>query len=83
MPEVASAKAAAGLPIEVPAREAEVLERARAAAGRAGLAAEPWVALVRTQMEVAKVVQRAVLGARGAGAAPADAADASDAATDI
>lgn len=64
MPEVASAKAVAGLPIEVPAREAEVLERARAAARQADLAIEPYVALVRVQMEIAKVIQRAVLGAR-------------------
>ena len=70
MPEVASAKAVAGLPIEVPAREAEVLERARAAAGGAGLAIEPYVALVRTQMEVAKAVQLAVLAARERPAPP-------------
>ena len=70
MPEVASAKAVAGLPIEVPAREAEVLERARVAAAASGLAIEPYVSLVRTQMEVAKVVQKAVLEARERPAPP-------------
>jgi cyclohexadienyl dehydratase len=72
MPEVAAAKATAGLPIEVLAREADVLERARAAAVESGLAAEPYVAFVRTQMEVAKVVQRAVLTGRGDAAPSAD-----------
>jgi cyclohexadienyl dehydratase len=74
MPEVAAAKAVAGLPIEVPAREADVLERARAAAAGAGLAAGPYVALVRTQMGVAKAVQRAVLVGRAAGGPAPDAA---------
>lgn len=75
MPEVAAAKAAAGMPIEVPAREAEVLERARDAATSAGLAVAPYVAFVRTQMEVAKVVQGAALRGRGpAGGAPEGAA---------
>ena len=73
MPEVAAAKAVAGLPVEVPAREADVLERARTAAARAGLAAEPYVALVRTQMEAAKAVQRAVLGQRPGGGSSPDA----------
>ncbi|MBY0274448.1 transporter substrate-binding domain-containing protein [Candidatus Binatia bacterium] len=72
MPEVAAAKAVAGLPIEVPAREAEVLDRARAAGQQAGLAAEPYVAFVREQMDVAKIVQRAVLARRGTGTPPAD-----------
>lgn len=80
MPEVASAKAVAGLPIEVPAREADVLERARDAAAQAGLAVEPYVALIRTQMEVAKAVQRAVLEGRASPAVRADAAVAAAAA---
>jgi len=71
MPEVAAAKAVAGMPVEVPAREAEVLERARGAAASAGLAVAPYVAFFRTQMEVAKVVQGAALrGRRPAPAAP-------------
>lgn len=74
MPEVAAAKAIAGLPIEVPAREADVLDRAHAAAEHTGLAAAPYVALVRTQMEVAKAVQRAVLAAREIPVAAPDAA---------
>ncbi len=61
MPEVAAAKRAAGLPVDVPGREGEVLARARAAAERDGLAPEPYLALVRAQMEAAKVVQYAVL----------------------
>lgn len=72
MPEVAAAKRIAGLPIEVPAREAEVLDRARAAGEQAGLAAEPYVAFVREQMEVAKVVQRAVLALHGGDATSVD-----------
>lgn len=61
MPEVAAAKRAAGLPVDVPGREGEVFARARAAAERDGLAAEPYLALVRAQIEAAKVVQYAVL----------------------
>jgi cyclohexadienyl dehydratase len=61
MPEVAAAKRAAGLPVDVPGREGEVFARARTAAERDGLAAEPYLALVRAQIEAAKVVQYAVL----------------------
>jgi len=61
MPEVAAAKRTAGLPVDVPGREGEVLNRARAAAERDGLAPEPYLALVRAQIEAAKVVQYAVL----------------------
>lgn len=75
MPEVAEAKRAAGLPVEVPGREGDVYERARAAALRDGLAVDPYLELVRAQIEAAKAVQRAVL----AGPAPAG-ADAPDAA---
>jgi len=69
MPEVAEAKRAARLPVEVPGREGDVYERARAAAVRDGLAVEPYLELVRAQVEAAKAVQRAVL----AGPAPAGA----------
>lgn len=71
MPEVAEAKRVAGLPVDVPAREGEVYERARVAAERDGLAAAPYIELVRAQVEAAKVVQRAVLAAPGP-AVPAD-----------
>jgi hypothetical protein len=61
MPEVAEAKRAAGLPVDVPAREGEIYERAREAAERDGLAVEPYLVLVRAQVEAAKAIQRAVL----------------------
>ncbi|HEY8516745.1 MAG TPA: transporter substrate-binding domain-containing protein [Candidatus Binatia bacterium] len=73
MPEVAAAKRVASLPIDVPSREQQVYARARDEAARVGLAAEPYVALVREEVEVAKVVQRATL----ATAAPASAATSS------
>ena len=65
MPEVAEAKRVAGLPVDVPAREGEIYQRARVAAERDGLAAAPYIELVRAQVEAAKVVQRAVLAAAG------------------
>lgn len=71
MPEVAAAKQRAGLPIEVPEREAVVVAAARDAAARDGLATEPWVALVREQIDAAKAVQRAWL----ASSRPSPAAD--------
>lgn len=59
MPAVAAAKRRAGMPVDDPGREAVVEERARVRAQDAGLAAEPYLRLVRAQMEAAKAVQRA------------------------
>ena len=50
MPAVAAAKRAAGLPIVDEAREAEVESRAVARAAAAGLAPEPFRALVHAQI---------------------------------
>ena len=68
MPLVAEAKRAAALPVEVPAREARVLDAAWAATKRAAAAAnrqpppETAVrALFRAQIDAAKAIQRAVL----------------------
>jgi cyclohexadienyl dehydratase len=68
MPEVAAAKRAADLPIDAPAREEAVYASARAAASRVGLAPEPYVDLVRAEVEAAKIVQRAVLAGDASGA---------------
>ncbi|MEW6269877.1 MAG: transporter substrate-binding domain-containing protein [Thermodesulfobacteriota bacterium] len=66
MPEVADAKRVAGLPVDAPARERVVYEREREAAACAGLAPEPYVDLVREEIEIAKDVQRATLVATAA-----------------
>lgn len=69
MPQVAREKEIAGLPVEVPSREQQVYARARDEAARASLAPEPYVALVRAQIEAAKQVQRAVLAQSASGEA--------------
>ena len=59
MPAVAAAKRAVGLPIVDEAREAEVESRAAARGAAAGLAPEPFRALVRAQILAARAVQEA------------------------
>lgn len=58
MPAVAAFKRARGLPIDDPAREARVLERAQSAALAAGLDGASVRALFATQIELAKAVER-------------------------
>jgi len=67
MPFVAAAKRARGLPVDAPAREAEIEQRLLASARAAGLAESPYLELVRAQIDAAKSIQRRVL------AEPADA----------
>jgi cyclohexadienyl dehydratase len=57
MPAVAAAKRASGLGVVDAGREAEVEGRAVARATAAGLAAEPYRALVRAQIRAARAVQ--------------------------
>ena len=59
MPAVAAAKRASGLGVVDAGREAEVEARAVARATGAGLAAEPYRALVRAQIRAARAVQEA------------------------
>jgi chorismate mutase len=59
MPAVAAAKRASGLAVVDPGREAEVESRAVARAAAAGLAPEPYRALVRAQIMAARAVQDA------------------------
>jgi cyclohexadienyl dehydratase len=63
MPSVAAAKRASGLVVIDPAREAEVEARAVARAAAAGLAPEPYRALVRAQIAAARAVQNAASAA--------------------
>jgi cyclohexadienyl dehydratase len=70
MPFVAETKRARGLPVEVPAREAEVERRLVDGATAAGLAERPYLELVRAQIDAAKAIQRAVLASPAAAAAP-------------
>jgi cyclohexadienyl dehydratase len=70
MPFVAEVKSVRGLAIHDPARESAIEERARAAAGAAGLDTEQHLEFVRAQFRAAKSVQRAYLAtARGSLAA--------------
>lgn len=62
MPSVAAWKRAHGEAIEDPAREARVIARARDDAAAAGLAAAGAEALARTEIELAKAVQRRASG---------------------
>src|SRR5262249_21743895 len=59
MPAVAAAKRAGGLAVVDPAREAEVESRAVARAAAAGLAPEPYRALVRAQILAARALHDA------------------------
>jgi cyclohexadienyl dehydratase len=59
MPMVAAAKRPANLPIEDAKRERDVEAAAAAAAGRAGLDVDTYVAFVRAEVAAAKEVQRA------------------------
>lgn len=59
MPLVAAAKRPANLPVEDPAREQTVEAAAVAAAKRAGLDPETYLAFVRTEIAVAKTIQSA------------------------
>lgn len=63
MPMVAAVKRRDHLPIEDPAQEARVLERARSAAAAAGLQPDAVVALFRIQMDAAKAIEHASSGA--------------------
>ncbi len=79
MPAVAAHKRAKGLPIEVPAREARVVEAALASVARAadaaGIAAPPAApvrALFRAQIEAAKDIQRRGAGPESAAPPPFD-----------
>lgn len=66
MPLVAEVKSERGLPIDAPQREAQIEERAAAAAGKAGLERASYLRFVRAQFRAAKAVQRAHLDeARG------------------
>jgi cyclohexadienyl dehydratase len=58
MPLVAAVKRRERLPIDDPAQEARVLERARAAATDAGLNADDVAELFRVQIEAAKTLER-------------------------
>ncbi len=58
MPSVAAVKRREHLPVDDPAQEARVIERARAAATTAGLNADDVAALFRVQMEAAKAVEQ-------------------------
>ena len=68
MPLVAAVKRRDHLPIEDPAQEGRVLDRARSAAAAAGLQPDAVVALFRIQMDAAKAVEHAA----SAATAPAD-----------
>jgi chorismate mutase-like protein len=70
MPLVAAAKRARGLPIDAPAREAEVERRLLAGAREAGLSEQPYLELVRAQIDAAKAIQRAVFAAPAKAATP-------------
>jgi cyclohexadienyl dehydratase len=58
MPFVAAVKRREHLPIEDPVQEARVLERVRATATKAGLNADDVTELFRTQIDIAKTLER-------------------------
>lgn len=68
MPFVAEAKRVRNLPVDAPAREAEIEARMLGSARAAGLCTEPYRSLVRAQIEAAKAVQRATLAGPAAAA---------------
>ena len=72
MPLVAEAKRARALPVDAPAREAEIEVRMLESARAAGLCTEPYHALVRAQIESAKAVQRATIEGPAATPPPFD-----------
>jgi chorismate mutase len=71
MPLVAAAKRVRSLPVDAPAREAELEQRRVAGARAAGLAERPYLELVRAQIDAAKAIQREALATPVPRGAPA------------